>query len=209
MSIAVAARISQKVLVMVGLATFPIMAATQPFPRRPILAIGGLAGGQHPSHGVKSAPALFGLAAAIEPQIWTAVSLRASTTWLRSVSLRDDVSVCISPEPQYAPPNCFEPAYPTWYAVFAGDVLMRPTAHWPLYATVGAGWTNVSSKTYSWGKLATEDTPLRSSGQWRVGGGVTLGRSVLAPRIEMVQSRFMRDVGTARRLVTLQLWLRL
>jgi hypothetical protein len=209
MSFAVASRISQKLSVIVGLATFPITAATQSFPRRPIFAVGGLAGAQHPSHGAKSSPHLFGLAAAIEPQLWTAVAVRASTTWLRSVSVRDDVSVCISPEPQYAPPNCFEPAYPTWYAVFAGDMVVRPMPHWPVYATVGVGWSKVSSKAYSWGKPATEDTPLKSSGQWRIGGGVTLGRSLLAPRIELTQSRFMRDVGTAQRLVALQLWLRL
>ncbi len=205
-----AAIIIQCIVIPGMLLALPSVSATQAPARRTSVVIGGAIGGQYPSHAPLSAPQLFGLSAGMESALWRSIALRASASWLRSYSARDGISPCIGPEPQYGPPNnCFEPAYATWYWVLAGDAQLRPLTRVPLYASGGVGWTAVSSKAYSWGRAPTEDSPLKASALYRFGWGVILGRSVHAPRVEMINTHFMNDVGTAQRLVAVQLLLRL
>ena len=100
-----------------------------------------------------------------------------------------------------------EPNYAAWYGVVSGDLLWRPHRFGPVYGLAGCGWSLVSTRPYVWSVPPTAGLP-RGSALWRVGAGLALGRSPRAPRLELATSQFATRVGTAKRVHTLQLWLR-
>jgi hypothetical protein len=177
-------------------------------PRRLTLTASAIAGGHHPSYPPLTAPMLWGVSIGAEASIATSLLARVAATNLRSASTRDDLSICIAPEPQWSVgTNCYEPNYAAWYWLFSTDLLARPTWSGPLYALGGAGWSMIASKAYRWGSSPTAAFPT-GRGVWRFGGGLVLGRSVRAPRFEVANSRFAGRVGDAKNVTTLHVWIR-
>jgi hypothetical protein len=133
---------------------------------------------------------------------------RVAATYLRSVSNRDDLSICIAPEPPWEiGNNCFQPNYAAWYAVFTVDFLLRPKWTGPVYGVGGAGWAVVSARPYVFDVPPAAGLPSGRALS-RAGVGLVLGRSPRAPRLEVTTSRFAGRIGTAKSVLTLQLWMR-
>ena len=177
-------------------------------PRRLTFTAAGGLGTHHPSYSPLTAPMVWGVGIGAEARVARGVMARVAATHLRSASTRDDLSICMAPEPPWElGSNCFEPNYAAWYAMFTTDVILGPVWARPLYAIGGTGWTVVASQPYVWSAPANDDLP---SGRalWRFGGGVVLGRSTRAPRLELATSRFAGRVGTAKSVTTLQFWMR-
>lgn len=177
-------------------------------PRRLALTAAGSVGTHHPSYSPLSAPGVWGVGVGAEAMLTQGMIARVAATYLRSASNRDDLSICIAPEPPWeVGDNCFEPNYAAWYGTFTVDVLVRAKWSGPVYGAGGAGWTVVSSRAYVFDLPPTAGLP---SGRaiWRSGAGLVLGRSPRAPRLEVTTSRFAGRIGTARSVTTLQLWMR-
>jgi hypothetical protein len=165
-------------------------------------------GTHHPSYSPLSAPGVWGATVGAEAILTERMMARAATTYLRSASTRDDLSICIAPEPPWElGTNCYEPNYAAWYGLLSTELLVRPKWSGPMYAMGGAGWTIVSSQAYAWGTSPTAGLPS-GRGVWRFGGGLVLGRSKRAPRLEFATIRFAGRIGDARSVTTLQLWMR-
>ena|SRR5688572_1260299 len=177
-------------------------------PDRLALTWGVSVGGQHPSYAPLSAPAVWGVGVGAEVTLSRDVITRVAATWLRSASNRDDLSICIAPEPPWdVGSNCFEPNYAAWYGLFTADVAVRPKWSGPLYGVGGAGWTVVSRQPYVFDVRPAAGLP-HGRAIWRYGAGLVLGRSPRAPGLEMATTRFAGRIGTAKSMTTLQLWLR-
>lgn len=166
-------------------------------------------GAQHPSYSPQSAPGVVAIGIGMETSLTWSLGARVAATRLGSFSSRDDVSICIAPEPQWSiPDNCFEPNYAARYWLLSADALLQPRWSGPFFALGGAGWTMVSSRAYSRFRDSDEQDLPGSSAIWRAGAGVTLGSSPRAPRLELVTTRFVRRIGTAWSITALQLWIR-
>ena len=165
-------------------------------------------GTHHPSYSPLSAPGVWEVGVGAEARLTRGMVARVAATYLRSASSRDDLSICVAPEPPWeVGSNCFEPNYAAWYGVFTADVLVRPKWSGPVYGVGGAGWTAVSRQPY---ELDVPPAAGLPSGRaiWRSGAGLVLGRSPRAPRLEMTTTRFAGRIGTAKSVSTLQLWMR-
>jgi hypothetical protein len=177
-------------------------------PRRVAFTVAGSLGAHHPSYAPLTAPMVWGVAIGAEAALVRGVVARFAATHLRSASTRNDLSICMAPEPQFElGTNCFEPNYASSYSMITTDVVVHPGWAGPLYVLGGGGWTLVSSRPYLWSTPADGGLPSGSA-LWRFGGGVVLGRSRRAPRLELATSRFADRVGTAKSMATVQVWMR-
>ena len=178
---------------------------------RPALmaTLSGTVGVQRPSYAPLTAPQLFGMGAGAEVRWSSYLVVRGTVNWKRSVSVRDDLSVCLFfTPPDSGPPSCFKPRYAEWYIALAADLLGHHRWTGPFYGIAGGGWTAVSRQTYAWTAREPDSTTLKPRAIVRWGVGATLGRSIRAPRLEVVRTRFAGAIGTARQLTAMGLWLR-
>lgn len=177
-------------------------------PGRLALTAAAGVGGHQPSYAPLSAPGVWGVGIGAEMRLARDVIARVSANYLRSASNRDDLSICMAPEPPWEPgSNCFEPNYAAWYGLFTADAVVRPAWSGPVYGVGGAGWTEVSRQPYVFDVPPATGLP-NGRAIWRYGAGFVLGRSPRAPRLEMTTTRFAGRIGTATSVTTLQLWMR-
>jgi hypothetical protein len=155
-----------------------------------------------PLYPPRAAPLMVGVAAGLEGRR-ASLAVRPHLGFYRGIGpFGDDLSICLGPGP--GPGQCYEPAYSRYAGTGGLDVVISPQRGHGLFAAVGGGLTVFGRQT---AEVSRIDVP-RARGHWRVGGGVTLGSSQRAPRLELARTTFTSAAGSAQRWTSFGLWLR-
>ena len=129
-------------------------------------------------------------------------AIRASLTGLKTVVTADDIGLC-HPLPY---DGCLpDPVFPASLWTLEGLSLIRLLPQIPVWGVAGGGLAMPVGRRAGTNGSNVGDEHARTTGTWRLGGELQLGRGPRAARLQLTRSGYSSRMMSLDGLVTLQL----
>lgn len=130
----------------------------------------------------------LGVGLGVERELRAGLAIRLSTNVLRSRRTPNNVIACP------ALPPCSVAAFPAWQITIDAQGLVPIYPRSPVRLVVGLGATVPVGGREDWRGSPPADSTASVRPTLRLGGEARLGRSVLAPRVQLTRSLFTRSI---------------